>query len=423
MSMSTYEVSKTPETAELDSFSHSELFFTVVSVDEAVAIVKSMAKQTLSETISIDMADGRVLAEPITTTEDIPGFDKSWKDGYAVYASDTYAASESSPVILSLIGSISMGKSMQQEIKPGECIYVPTGGQIPIGADAVVMIEYTEVIGEKVLIRQPVVLGENIIAKDEDFAQGTTIYSVGHTLRLQDIGVLAAIGKPYVSVRKSPRIGVISTGIELVPPEATPSIGEIRDVNSHLIATFLQRQGAVAVKYGIIRDSHKDLMTVIEKASKECDAVIISGGSSKDRNDVTFHAIASLGTIRAHGIAIAPGKPTIIGECYGIPVIGLPGHPVSTFMVMSLVVTPLVEGMKGTPSKPISYKTCTMATDLKLEIGKTQYIRVKVENEMVTPILGKSGLLYTLIHSDGIIQLPSNKEGLVKGEKVEVRLW
>jgi molybdopterin molybdotransferase len=164
-------------------------------------------------------------------------------------------------------------------------------------------------------------------------------------------------------------------------------------------------------------------MTAIEKASKVCDAVIISGGSSKDRNDVTFHAIASLGTIRVHGIAIAPGKPTIIGECYDIPVIGLPGHPVSTFMVMSLVVTPLVEGMKGTPSKPVSYKTCTMATDLKLEIGKTQYVRVKVENEMVTPIFGKSGLLYTLIHSDGIIQLPSNKEGLVKGEEVEVRLW
>ena len=411
------------EVPEIDSSSHSQLFFTVVSVDEAVAIVKKMAKQTESETISIDIADGRVLAEPITTMEDIPGFDKSWKDGYACVASDTYVASESSPAILSLIGSISMGKTMQQQINPGECVYVPTGGQIPIGADAVVMIEYAEVIGEKVLIHQPVVLRENIIAKDEDFKKGTTIYSSGHTLRLQDIGVLASIGKPYASVRKSPRVGIISTGIELVPSEATPSIGEIRDVNSHLIATFLQRQGATAVKYGIIRDDHKELMVVIEKASKECDAVIISGGSSKDHNDVTLHAIASIGTIHVHGISIAPGKPTIIGECYDTPVIGLPGHPVSTFMVMSLVVAPLIEGMKGTPSKPISNKTCTIATDLKLEVGKAQYIRVKVENEVATPILGKSGLLHTLIHSDGIIQLPSNKEGLVKGEKVEVRLW
>ena len=400
-----------------------ELFFTVVSIDEAVDIIKTMAVQTGSETIAIDTADGRVLAEPIATMEDIPGFDKSWKDGYAVCASDTYTASENSPVILSLIGSIGMGKTMQNTMAPGECIYVPTGGQIPVGADAVVMIEYAQEIGEKVLIHQPVVIRENIISKDEDFAQGTSIYSVGHTLRPQDIGVLAAIGKPYVSVRKSPRIGVISTGIELVPSEAIPSIGEIRDVNSHLISIFLQRHGAVPIRYGIIRDNHEELVNAIDKASQECDAVVISGGSSKDHNDVTFHAIASLGTIHVHGISIAPGKPTIIGECNSIPVIGLPGHPVSTFMVMSLVVTHLIEGMKGTPCQPISKKTCKIATDLKLEIGREQYIRVKIENGIATPILGKSGLLNTLIHSDGIIHLPSNKEGLVQGEEVEVRLW
>ena len=410
--------------SEMHASSESpELFFTVVSIDEAVDIIKTMAKQTGSETITIDTADGRVLAEPVATMENIPGFDKSWKDGYAVYASDTYTASESSPVILSLIGSIGMGKTRQNSMNPGECIYVPTGGQIPIGADAVVMIEYAQEIGEKVLIHQPVVIRENIIAKDEDFAQGASIYSVGHTLRPQDIGVLAAIGKPYISVRKSPRIGVISTGIELVPSEAIPSIGEIRDVNSHLISIFLQRHGAVPVRYGIIRDNHEDLVAAIDKASQECDAVIISGGSSKDHNDVTFHAISSLGTIRVHGISIAPGKPTIIGECNDIPVIGLPGHPVSTFMVMSLVVTHLIEGMKGTPSQPASKKICKIATDLKLETGREQYIRVKVENEMARPILGKSGLLNTLIHSDGIIHLPSNKEGLVQGEEVEVRLW
>ena len=400
-----------------------ELFFHVVSIDEAVDIVKKITKQTSSETISIDEADTRILAEPITTLEDIPGFEKSWKDGYAVCASDTHAASESSPVILSLVGNIGMGKTTQQQIRPGECMYVPTGGQIPTGADAVVMIEYAQVVGEKVLIHQPVVIRENIIAKDEDFAQGTTIYTVGHTLRPQDIGVLAAIGKPYVSVRKSPQIGIISTGVELVPSEAIPAIGEIRDVNSHLIAILLKRQGVISVRYGIIRDNHEDLTSAIDTASRECDAVIISGGSSKDHNDVTFHAIKALGTIFVHGISIAPGKPTIIGTCNDIPVIGLPGHPVSTFMVMSLVVTHLIQGMKGTPCQPIAKKTCKMATDLRLEAGKEQYIRVKIENGMAAPILGKSGLLNTLIYSDGVIHLPSNKEGLVKGEEIEVSLW
>jgi len=400
-----------------------EIFFHVVSIDEAVDIIKEITKQTSSETIAIDDADEGVLAEPIITLENIPGFEKSWKDGYAVCAIETHAASESSPVILSLVGSIDMGKTTLQQIKPGECIYVPTGGQIPEGADAVVMIEYAEVIGEKVLIRQPAVMRENIIAKDEDFAQGTTIYPIGHTLRPQDIGVLAAIGKPYVSIRKRPRIGIISTGIELVPAEANPAIGEIRDVNSHLITIFLKRQGAIPVRYGIVRDNREELIDAIDVASRECDAVIVSGGSSKDRNDVTFHAIEALGTVLVHGISIAPGKPTIIGKCNEIPVIGLPGHPVSTCMVMSLVVTHLIQGMKGTPSQPIATQTCKMATDLKLEVGKEQYIRVKVENGMATPILGKSGLLNTVIHSDGIIHLSPNKEGLVKGEEVEVRLW
>ena len=406
------------------SLESSDLFLNVVTIDEAVTIVRSIAKQTESETIAIDRADGRVLAESIDTQEDIPGFDKSWKDGYAVCASDVYSATESSPAILSFKGAVSMGKVQEcEKIHSGECMYVPTGGRIPTGADAVVMIEYAEQVGEKILIYQPATLRENIIAKDEDFSCGTTIFPIGHTLRPQDIGVLAAIGKPYVSVRKSPKIGVISTGIELVPAEAKPAVGEIREVNSYLISTFLRRRGAVPVKYGIIPDDPNALMQAIEKASHECDSVIISGGSSKDRNDVTFRAIASLGTVLVHGISIAPGKPTIIGKCNDVPVVGLPGHPVSTFMVMSLVAVHLIDAVKGNPCQPAYQKTVKMSTDLKLEPGREQYIRVKIEDGYATPVLGKSGLLNTLLYSDGIIHLPSTKEGLVKGEEIGVRLW
>ena len=296
-------------------------FFDVVTIDEAVRIVRSIAKQTGTETIIIDDAEGRVLAESIITNEDIPGFDRSWKDGYAVIAQDTYAASESAPVILSLHGSISMGKSEKGYISPGECMYIPTGGQMPDGADAVVMIEYAEQAGDKVIIRQPVVVRENVIAKDEDFSAGTVIYPAGSTLRPQDIGVLAAIGKTRISVRKFPRIAIVSTGVELVPSEAIPRIGEVREVNSHLISVFLRRQGATPVRYGIIRDNMEELVRTIQTASQECDAVIVSGGSSKDRNDITFRAIASLGKVFVHGISIAPGKPTIIGQCDDVPVI------------------------------------------------------------------------------------------------------
>ncbi|HPY60874.1 MAG TPA: molybdopterin molybdotransferase MoeA [Methanospirillum sp.] len=398
-------------------------FFDVVTIDEAVRIVRSIAKQTGTETIIIDDAEGRVLAESIITNEDIPGFDRSWKDGYAVIAQDTYAASESAPVILSLHGSVSMGKSEKGHISPGECMYIPTGGQMPDGADAVVMIEYAEQAGDKVIIRQPVVVRENVIAKDEDFSAGTVIYPAGSTLRPQDIGVLAAIGKTRISVRKFPRIAIVSTGVELVPSEAIPRIGEVREVNSHLISVFLRRQGATPVRYGIIRDNMEELVRTIQTASQECDAVIVSGGSSKDRNDITFRAIASLGKVFVHGISIAPGKPTIIGQCDDVPVIGLPGHPVSTFMVMTLVAVHLIQAMKGSPCQHIYKKTIKMATDLKSEGGREQYIRVKIENDEATPVLGKSGLLNTLLYSDGIIHLPSGKEGLIKGEEVEVRLW
>ncbi|NLV27093.1 MAG: molybdopterin molybdotransferase MoeA [Methanomicrobiales archaeon] len=400
-----------------------EPYFDVVTIDEAVKTVRSMAKQTGTETIMIDEADGRVLAESIITTEDIPGFDRSWKDGYAVLASDTYDASESNPAILSLIGSINMGKTELVKIQPGECMYIPTGGQMPGGADAVVMIEYANQTGTKVLIRQPVTVRENVIAKDEDFREGTVIYPAGFTLRPQDIGVLAAIGRTRISVMKNPKIGIISTGVELVPAEAIPRIGEVREVNSHLISVFLRRQGAISVRYGIIRDNMDELVRTIITASRECDAIIVSGGSSKDRNDVTFRAIASVGEVFVHGISIAPGKPTIIGKCRDVPVIGLPGHPVSTFMVLTLVAVHLIQAMKGAPCQHIYKKTIKMATDLKSEGGREQYIRVKIDNDTATPVLGKSGLLNTLLHSDGIIHIPSGKEGLEKGEETEVRLW
>lgn len=401
----------------------AEPFFDVVTIDEAVRTVRSIAKQTGTETIIIDEAEGRVLAESIITQENIPGFDRSWKDGYAVIAQDTYPATENAPVILSLCGSITMGKSEKGQIQPGECMYIPTGGQMPDGADAVVMIEYAEQVGDKVLIWQPVVVRENVIAKDEDFHEGTIIYPVASTLRPQDIGVLAAIGKTRISVRKNPRIAIISTGVELVPAEAIPRTGEVREVNSHLISVFLRRQGAIPVRYGIIRDNLDELKSTIETASYECDAVIVSGGSSKDRNDITFRALASLGKVFVHGISIAPGKPTIIGQCGDVPVIGLPGHPVSTFMVMTLVAVHLIQAMKGAPCQHIYKKTIKMATDLKSEGGREQYIRVRIENDEATPVLGKSGLLNTLLHSDGIIHIPTGKEGLVKGEEVEVRLW
>jgi molybdopterin molybdotransferase len=398
-------------------------FFDVVPIEEAVRIVRSIAHQTGNETIEIDNADTRTLSEPIIAITDIPGFERSWRDGYAVRSDDILTAKETNPVTLQCLGSVRMGTAASTVIVPGTCMYIPTGGHLPQGADAVVMIEYTERIGTSVLIKQPVVHGENIIHKDEDFKASDLIYPAGWIIRPQDIGVLASIGRTRITVRKNPLIGIISTGTELVPAEAIPRPGEVREVNSHLISVFCRRQGAIPIRYGIIRDNPAELLETVARAANECDAVIISGGSSKDRNDITARTISELGEVFVHGISIAPGKPTIIGKIQDIPIIGLPGHPASTFMVLSLVVVHLLQAMKGSPCQRIYKRKVTMTTRVPSEQGREHYLRVRIEGDSATPVLGKSGLMNTLAWSDGIIRVPSGDEGYEEGDEVEVMLW
>jgi len=411
-----------PERSDKKTLSQG-YFFDVVPIEEAVRIVRSIAHQTGSETIPIDDSDGRTLNEPVHAPTDIPGFDRSWRDGYAVIAENTDTASEASPVALQCLGRIQMGTAAVQPVSDGRCMYIPTGGYFPDGADAVVMVEYTDRIGDTVLIKRPVVQGENVIRKDEDFRASDQIYPAGWIIRPQDIGVLASVGKTRITVRRNPVIGIISTGTELVPAEALPRPGEVREVNSHLISVFCRRQGAIPVKYGIIRDDPDELKTTVLRAAEECDAVIVSGGSSKDRHDITAETISALGEIYVHGISIAPGKPTIIGKIGDIPVIGLPGHPASTFMVLSLVVIHLLQAMKGSPCQRIFKKRIRMSTCIQSETGREQYIRVRIEGDSATPVLGKSGLMNTLAYSDGIIRIPAGDEGYEAGDEVEVMVW
>ena len=411
-----------PRSSSSDNAS-AEYYFDVVPIEEAVRIVRSISHQTGTETIPIDDGDGRTLSEPVIALTDIPGFDRSWRDGYAVIAEDIRSATDSSPKNLSCLGAVRMGTPSSQTIALGTCMYIPTGGQIPAGADAVVMVEYTERIGDTVFIKKSATPGENIIRRDEDFKASDHIYPVGWILRPQDIGVLASIGKTQINVRKKPIIGIISTGTELVPAEAIPRPGEVREVNSHLITVFSRRQGAIPMRYGIIRDDPVELKETISRASRECDAVIVSGGSSKDRNDITASTIAELGEVFVHGISIAPGKPTIIGQIENIPVIGLPGHPASTFMVLSLVVIHLIQALKGSPCQKVYKQKIRMATSVPSEQGREHYLRVRIEGDCATPVLGKSGLMNTLAWSDGIIKIPAGDEGYEEGDEVEVMLW
>ena len=399
------------------------LFLQLVSVREAVAEIRNLALRCGDESVPLPEAFHRILAQDVHADADIPGFTRSVVDGFAVQAADTTGSGDAIPSMLSLSGRVEMGVSLKRDIKTGECIYVPTGGILPEGADAVVMIEHAEQIGEEVLVKKPVAYGENVLFFNEDFSAGEVVCTRGRRLTSQDIGVLAAAGCTSVPVVRIPIIGIISTGNELVPVNQKPMPGQVRDVNSYVVASFVQEQGCTPVHYGIIRDDRNALRSAISLAAKECDAVMISGGSSKDERDMVAAIIAERGTVLVHGIAIAPGKPTIIGKYDGKPVVGLPGHPASAFIVLIAIVTHMITAMTGETGSALRTIQATLGQNIPSSKGREDYVRVEVHDGIAMPLFGKSGLLNTLVRSTGVIRVPAESEGLETGTLVEVIVW
>jgi molybdopterin molybdotransferase len=399
-------------------------FLNVIPVADAVAAVIRISPASVTETIPLESSVGRILAAAVNADTDIPGFDRSVVDGFAVRAADTAGAGDAIPALLQCNGRITMGRQNAPGIlAPGTCTYIPTGGVLPEGADAVVMVEYAEEAGDTVLVKKAVSHGENILLRDEDFKKGECVFSPGRRISAQDAGVLAACGCAAVTVAKKPVVGIISTGNELIPVTVVPGPGQVRDANASMLAAYLTEYGCIPRLYGIIADEREAFESILAHALPECDVVLLSGGSSKDDRDMTAAVIASMGEVLVHGIAIAPGKPTIIGRIAGKPVFGLPGHPASAFVVLIAIVRPLMDRMLGIP-KPIQrMERATLAVNIPSQRGREEYVRVRMENGVATPLFGKSGLLNTLIRSDGLICIPAGAEGLEQGSIVEVIRW
>jgi molybdopterin molybdotransferase len=398
------------------------LFLEVVAVSEAVAAVRRIAPPPGREEVPLEDALHRVLAQDVRADVDIPGFNRSTVDGYAVAAAETTGASEAIPAMLQCRGRVGMGSADPGSVSPGSCHYVPPGGALPEGASAAVMIEHTEQIGDDILVHRPVAPGENVVLRGEDFQAGEVVLSRGRVLSPRDIGVAAAVGADRVIVAKVPKIGIISTGNELVPVAATPGPGEVRDANSYLAGAFVTERGCHPVYFGIIRDDRAVLSQAIASALDRCDAVLVSGGSSKDERDNTAAVIAELGEVLVHGIALAPGKPTIIGTARGKPVIGLPGHPASAFVVLTAIVDHLLAAMLDTTVSRRAVRA-RLTQNVPSARGREDYVRVSVRDGEATPVFGKSGLLNTLVQSEGLVRVPASSEGLEVGEEVEVILW
>ncbi|WP_421909972.1 gephyrin-like molybdotransferase Glp [Methanolacinia petrolearia] len=399
-------------------------FLSLIRVDEAVDLAKSIAPAMPPERVLLDDALGRVLSEDVRSDIDIPGFDRSWKDGYAVFAADTTNATDSIPSMLKLKGRIDMGAGEKMSLSRGECFNIPTGGQMPDGADAVVMVEYTDEVGGDVLVKRPVAVGENVVKKGEDFPEGGLVFGRGEVLSASDLGALAAIGYYEVPVMKKPVVGIISTGIEIVPVDKKPKVGEVRDVNSYLCSAFVRKQGGIPLHLGIVRDNEEEMISLIRSGVDKCDLILISGGSSKDIRDITARVLYTEGEVLAHGVMLAPGKPTIIAKVKDTPVIGIPGHPAATYMVLSVIVRHLLVAMAGFSDTMKSVRKARFVTNISSEKGREEYVRIKLvaENEAM-PLFGKSGLLNTIVESDGVIKIPAGREGLEAGEEVEVFLW
>ncbi len=386
------------------------------------------------ETVSIKASLDRILAEDVVSPLNLPGFTRSTMDGYALRAEDSFGASENLPSYFKIIGEVKMGEQPKFRVNSGEVVKISTGGMLPEGANAVIMWEYTSPVDNSTLeLRRPVAPGENIIQEDEDLKKGETLLVAGHKLRPQDIGALAGIGKMEVKVFKKPRVAIISTGNEIVPPQVKPQRGEIRDINSYTLGAGVKMAQGIPLYGGIIKDEVNDLEGELRKFLEEdkAEIIIISGGSSLGTRDITVEVLGKLGEpgVLVHGVAVKPGKPTIVALVGNKPIFGLPGHPVSAMIIFNLLVRPLISWLQGGDyNEDFSPKIeAELVGNVASDPGKEDYVRVILYQEngkyYAKPILGKSGLISTLVRASGLIKIGTNVEGLKSGSKVMVELF
>lgn len=400
-------------------------FFTAVTVSEALAGFRP-SRRTALETIPLDDSLGRVLAVDVTAVDALPGFPRSTVDGFAVHASDTYGASEGLPVYLELAGAARMGVAPIVSVSAGTCVAIPTGAVIPAGADAVVMVEYTaETMEGTIEVTRPVAPGAGLVRADEDVASGAVLVRAGRPLRAAELGLLAAAGITTLDVHARPVVVIISTGDEVVPPSTIAlAAGQVRDATASALAGLVRDGGGEPVIAGIVPDEAEALKVVLREALRSADLVIISAGSSVGTRDETAGAVAALGTIWCHGLAIKPGKPTLLAECDGVPVIGLPGNPLSALVIFRTIGTPLVWRLAGCETPPPEpHLQARLSRDLPSAAGRLDIVQVTVSDGVAEPLFGPSALLSLLTRSDGYIVVPEPSTGLDAAAEVEVILY
>jgi molybdopterin molybdotransferase len=402
-------------------------FFATRTVAEALAGFRP-ARRTRPETIPLAAALHRVPAVPVTAPEALPGFARATVDGFAVRAADTYGVSDGLPGYFDVAGAVRMGAAPSADVGPGTAVSIPTGGMLPPGADAVVMVEYTQaVLDAAIEVTRPVAPGDGVVRADEDAAEGAELTPAGRPLRAQDLGLLAAAGVTTVTVQARPLVTVFSTGDEVVPPEtAELQPGQVRDATAAALAALITEAGGAPAAGGIIPDDAAVLETALRGALGGSDMIVISAGSSVGVRDQTAAAVSRLGPpgIWCHGLAIKPGKPTLLAECAGVPVIGLPGNPRSALVVFRLIGLPVLRRLGGCtqpPAEPVL--RARLDRDVASASGRLDVVQVRVSGGTASPVFGLSALLSVLTTADGYLIVPEDATGLDAGTEVDVTLY
>lgn len=405
-------------------------FFQVKSVEETFKLISEQV-HPLTKKVKMPLFEALhfVLAEDIFALENVPDFRRSTVDGYAVKAKDTFGSSESMPGFLTLVGEVHMGETPSRVVQSAEAMYVPTGAMLPEGSDAVVMIEHCENMSGLLNVYRQSAPGENVISIGEDMRKGELLLAKGTKLRAQELGALASQGITEVSVIRKPVIGYLSSGDEIVPIEAeTLAPGEIRDMNGMTIGALVKEWGFSFEYGGIVKDNREEFERKAKELLAKTDCLVVSGGSSVGAKDYSVDVIQSLGEpgVYVHGISIKPGKPTILSMADNKPVIGLPGHPASAVIIFRLFGKAIMEQLQGAATKERQLTFARVTKNIPSATGRTDYVRVRLFEEnhqwFAEPIFGKSGLISTLVQSDGIIEIAAPSEGVQKGELVPVRL-
>ncbi len=403
-------------------------FFSVIDLDQAFEYIPEFTPVGI-ENVPVADSLGRIIAQDIVADMNLPGFRRATMDGFAVQGASTFGASDGNPAYLSVTGSVAMGESCDQVIGPGQAVKIATGGMLPRGADSVIMVEHTESIDEATIeAYRSVAPGQNIIEVGEDYPKGKTVLSSGIRMRPQEAGLLAAFGRQYVAVHQQPVIGIISTGDEIVATDEIPGPGQIRDINTFTLSGLVQQAGGQCTSYGIVKDNFDALFQICEQALAQCDMVMVSGGSSVGARDLTIEILSAMQETKIlfHGISISPGKPTILAKARAKAFWGLPGHVVSAMVVFSRVVKPFMQQIAGLDLDLRSELRipALLSRNLSSAQGRIDYVRVRFVNKKgarwAEPILGKSGLINTMVQADGLIEIGMNTEGLDQGTEVEV---